>query len=73
MFKKNKINANLQNTEQLVRKMMKIEDGSNKNQKVPLHKKAAPSSSKDQDPLAALDEDQIMESIDNLDMLLANM
>lgn len=49
-----------------------MENGQGKNnQKVPLHKKS--SSQNDQDPIAALDEDQLMESIDNLDMLLANV
>lgn len=69
VLKKNKINANIPNTEQLVRRMMKLEDGKNNNGRVPLHKKAT-SQPKETDPI---DEDKIMESIDNLDMLLANM
>lgn len=50
---------------------MKIDDGKNNGGRVPLHKKAA-SQPKETDP-AMMDEDKIMESIDNLDMLLANM
>ena len=72
VLKQNKINANIQNTEQLVRRMTKMEDKkSGGTSRVPLHKKAA-SQAKDADP-STLDEDQIMQSIDNLDMLLANI
>ena len=53
--------------------MMKVEPGTKndqKNQKVPLHVKK--DAAKDA-PTAQADEDQIMQSIDNLDMLLANI
>ena len=49
---------------------MKIEDPS-KNQKVPLHEKGSKEAKEQQ--AQALDEDQILQSIDNLDMLLANV
>ena len=71
VLKKNKINANIQNTEHLVRRFLKIDEAS-KNQKVPLHKKQNSGKNVEQE-LANIDEDHLMQSIDNLDMLLANV
>lgn len=54
VVKANKINTRLQNTEQLVKRMLNVPDAGKKQP-------------------APQDEDELMASINNLDMLLANM
>jgi hypothetical protein len=66
VIKANGINTKIQNTEQLVRKMMNAED-KNDCKRQPLHQKLDRP-----DFPQSLDEADIQESIDNLDMLLAN-
>lgn len=59
MLKSNKINPNqIANTEQLVKKMLKVPDSKSNDKAL---------------PHAPADEDALMESLDNLDMLLANI
>lgn len=54
--------------------MLKVPDAANHNQKVPLHMKKDPSAEKLLRPgIDSLVEEQLQESIDNLDMLLANI
>ena len=73
VLRQNHIDTKIQNTEQLVRKMLHVPDAST-NAKVPLHMKKDTSGERLMKPgIESLDELQIQESLDNLDMLLANL
>ena len=66
MAKQNGIDTKITTTEQLVKKMIGVKD--DKPTRAPLHKKASPTRQ-----AQAQEEDKILQSLDNLDMLLANL
>ena len=73
VVKANQIDNKIQNTEQLVKKMMGVKE-EKQNSRLPLHVKKPIEQTKPLHPgVECLDEDLIQQSLDNLDMLLANI